>query len=198
MDMMPVFPIPVGKNELNRPLTHDELNFLQNLPRRGNLLNESSIECHVLRAPQMREINAFIEYSVAEYFKAVHDPKDNVNPYIALSWANYTAKGQMHHTHTHSNSFISGVFYPAAHHTDSIIFSNMKYVQIQVQPKNFNMWNSPTQKFYINAGDVFLFPSDLPHYVEEVQHDGTRISIAFNVFLKGTLGFAEGLNQLTL
>jgi uncharacterized protein (TIGR02466 family) len=198
MHIEPVFPIAVGTAKLNRSVTHEEISFIENLPRRDNIFNQSSMSSQVLRMPQMKDLNAFIEHSIAEYFVQVYAPKDNINPYIALSWANYTKQGQMHHSHTHSNSFISGVFYPTAHHTDSIIFANMDYAQLQIQPKEFNKWNSLTQKFYVSPGDVFLFPSSLPHYVEQVNHETTRMSIAFNVFLKGTLGFADGLNELTL
>jgi len=43
-----------------------------------------------------------------------------------------------------------------------------------------------------------LFPSGLTHMVETKEDDNTRISIAFNTFLKGYIGSDESLTGLNL
>ena len=49
------------------------------------------------------------------------------------------------------------------------------------------MWNSESWWFPVKTGDVILFPSSLIHMVETKQGTNTRISLAFNVFIKELL-----------
>jgi hypothetical protein len=41
-----------------------------------------------------------------------------------------------------------------------------------------------------------MFPSSLTHGVENVVADDTRVSLAFNSFIKGTFGDKESLTEL--
>ena len=50
----------------------------------------------------------------------------------------------------------------------------------------------------MKTGDVILFPSSLTHMVETKQGDNTRISLAFNVFIKGTVGNNKNLTELII
>jgi hypothetical protein len=43
-----------------------------------------------------------------------------------------------------------------------------------------------------------MFPSSLTHMVETKEGTNTRISLAFNVFIKGTIGVNSLLTELTL
>jgi Rps23 Pro-64 3,4-dihydroxylase Tpa1-like proline 4-hydroxylase len=45
-------------------------------------------------------------------------------------------------------------------------------------------------------GDIVLFPSTLTHEVENVIADDTRVSLAFNSFIKGTFGDKGSLTEL--
>jgi predicted 2-oxoglutarate/Fe(II)-dependent dioxygenase YbiX len=45
-------------------------------------------------------------------------------------------------------------------------------------------------------GELLLFKSDLRHRVVPVQHDGVRVSIAFNTWITGEIG--DDLSVLTL
>ena len=137
--------------------------------------------------------------AMLEYFKTVHEPKDDVSLYITQSWANYTDPGQYHHKHAHPNSFISGVFYPQADRSvDKIYFYKSGYERIKVAPQNWNHWNSESWWFEVGAGDLILFPSNLEHMVETKVGNETRVSIAFNTFLKGHIGVDESLTGLQL
>ena len=50
----------------------------------------------------------------------------------------------------------------------------------------------------LNTGDILLFKSSLPHAVDIKKGTNIRISLSFNVFLKGTIGNKEELTELIL
>ena len=70
---------------------------------------------------------------------------------------------------------------------------------IRIEPKEFNIWNSPTWFIPVNNNLLLLFPSWLSHTVEQNEKATTdRISISFNTFVKGTIGKKYDLNVLNL
>ena len=71
-------------------------------------------------------------------------------------------------------------------------------VQIVVCDDQLNAYNTPVKCYNVGSGDLVLFPSNLVHSVEQATGDHTRISLAFNVFVKGELGSPDRLNSLTL
>ena len=50
----------------------------------------------------------------------------------------------------------------------------------------------------VKSGDILFFPSYLNHSVETKQDNNLRISLAFNTFVKGSIGSREGLSELNL
>ena len=58
--------------------------------------------------------------------------------------------------------------------------------------------NSESWWFEVGSGDLVLFPSNLEHMVETKVGNETRVSIAFNTFLKGHIGVDESLTGLQL
>ena len=103
------------------------------------------------------------------------------------------------HAHAHPNSVISGVFYFKADlNEDKIFFQNTTYNQIYLEPKGFNTFNSSSWWFPIKNGELILFPSSTRHYVETKSTNNLRVSLAFNVFVKGKLGTKETLTELIL
>jgi hypothetical protein len=103
-----LFPIPVGIYKLDRDLTEQELVFIKGQETRPNMGNKTSKDNTILRNKELTKLRDFIETSVADYFKTIHNPKHNVSLRITQSWCNYTEPGQWHHKHAHPNSFVSG------------------------------------------------------------------------------------------
>ena len=199
MNIHNLFPLPIGFFRLGRDLTKTELGFITGQDKYPNQGNTTSANRKILVGKEMTDIRDFIEDSILEYFKTVHDPKGDVSLYITQSWANYTEPGQYHHKHAHPNSFISGVFYPQADRSvDKIYFYKSGYERIKVQPATWNHWNSESWWFEVGSGDLILFPSHLEHMVETKIGNETRISISFNTFLKGHIGVDESLTGLQL
>lgn len=199
MNVQNLFPLPIGFSKLGREMTKTELDFILGQNRYANHGNTTSADRKILAGKEMTDVREFIEDAVLEYFKTVHDPKGDVSLYITQSWANYTEPGQYHHKHAHPNSFISGVFYPQADAAvDKIYFYKSGYERLKLQPANWNIWNSESWWYSVGAGDLILFPSHLEHMVETKVGNETRISIAFNTFLKGHIGVDENLTGLQL
>ena len=113
---------------------------------------------------------------------------------------NYTGEKQIHYPHFHPNSIISGVYYINADpKLDFILFKKNVYDQIKIYPSKFNVHNSDTWWIPAATNKLILFPSSLMHEVGNVKKTyGKRISLAFNVFVKGDLGSKQTLTELKI
>jgi uncharacterized protein (TIGR02466 family) len=199
VNVQPLFPTAVGFAKLDRELTKTETKILLELEQRPNEGNTSSQNYNVLNLPALKNLKTFMNTALQDYYQQVYQPRDNVKPYITLSWTNYTKPGQFHHKHAHPNSFVSAVFYiktnPA---TDKIHFYKDGYNQLDIPPADWNTYNSKSWWFQAEVGQLILFPSSLSHMVETVQGEDTRVSLSFNTFLQGTLGDEKELTRLSL
>ena len=196
-----IFPTPIYISKLDRELTSKELLFINKtkLNSHNNEGNITSNENYILNNKSFKELKTDLYLRVQDYFKKVISPTDAITPYITQSWLNYTETNQYHHKHAHPNSLVSGVFYINCHEEhDKIKFFNDRYQTIKPEVKDWNIWNSETWWFSVKTGDVILFPSSLTHMVETKEGDNTRISLAFNVFIRGTVGNNKNLTELHL
>ena len=197
-----IFPTPVYISKLNRELTNKELSFIDKtkLDVYKNEGNTTSNDNYILNHKVFKELKTDLDLRVKDYFNKIISPANNITPYITQSWLNYTEKNQYHHKHEHPNSFISGVFYINCNEEfDKIkFFKKFNYEIIKPQVKDWNIWNSESWWFPVKTGDIVLFPSSLTHMVESKEGDNTRISLAFNTFIKGTVGNNKSLTELIL
>jgi len=197
-----IFPIPVYISKLDRELTKKELSFvdkskLDHYKHDGNITSNDN---YILNQKVFGSLKEDLYLRVEDYFKKVLSYTDAVTPYITQSWLNYTETNQYHHKHEHPNSLVSGVFYVNCHEEfDKIkFFKKDLYQAIKPETKDWNLYNSETWWFTVKTGDIILFPSSLTHMVETKEGDNTRISLAFNVFIKGTIGNNKNLTELIL
>jgi uncharacterized protein (TIGR02466 family) len=196
-----IFPTPIYISKLDRELTPLELKFVDKNKKDfykndGNITSNNN---YILNEKPFANIKKELDLKVQDYFDKVISPANNITPYITQSWLNYTETNQYHHKHAHPNSLVSGVFYINCHEEhDKIKFFNDNYKTIKLEVKDWNMWNSESWWFSVKTGDVILFPSSLIHMVETKEGDNTRISLAFNVFIKGTVGNNKNLTELHL
>ena len=196
-----IFPTPIYISKLNRELTNKELSFINKIKfdcnkNEGNITSNDN---YILNNKTFKNLKEDLYLIVKDYFNKVISPTDAISPYITQSWLNYTETNQYHHKHAHPNSLVSGVFYINCHEElDKIKFFNDKYETIKLEVKDWNLWNSRSWWFSVKTGDVILFPSSLTHMVETKEGTNTRISLAFNVFIKGTVGNNKNLTELIL
>jgi uncharacterized protein (TIGR02466 family) len=196
-----IFPTPIYISKLNRKLTNKELLFIDKtkLYSHNNEGNKTSNDNYILNHKDFKNLKTDLDLRIQDYFDKIISPANNITPYITQSWLNYTETNQYHHKHQHPNSLISGVFYVNCDEKfDKIKFFNTEYKTIKPEIKEWNIWNSESWWFSVNTGDVILFPSSLTHMVETKEGTNTRISLAFNVFIKGTIGNNKNLTELII
>ena len=101
-------------------------------------------------------------------------------------WANKLVEGDIHPPHTHSNNIFSGVYYLEG--GSQIQFFDPRPQASVLHPNttedNFN--NTSMLGFTSDKGVGLIFPSWLQHWV--IRTDKTRISISWNVILRGDYG----------
>ena len=197
-----IFSTPIYISKLNRELTSQELKFIEENKKLflKNECNISSKNNYILNEKPFLNLKKELDLKVKNYFEKVISPANNIIPYITQSWLNYTETNQYHHKHEHPNSLVSGVFYINCHEElDKIkFFKKDIYQTIKPEIKNWNVWNSEAWSFVVKTQDIIMFPSSLTHMVENKEGTNTRISLAFNVFIKGTVGDEENLTKLVL
>ena len=196
-----IFPTAVYISKLDRELTSKELSFVDKskLDTYKSEGNTTSNDNYILNHQVFKTLKKDLDLRVQDYFNKIVCPSDNITPYITHSWLNFTEKNQYHHKHQHPNSIVSGVCYiNSDEQFDKIKFFKEDYKTIKPEVKDWNIWNSQSWWFSVKTGDIILFPSSLTHMVESKEGDNTRISLAFNVFIKGTIGNKKHLTELVL
>ena len=106
---------------------------------------------------------------------------------ITNMWANKLNSGESHPPHTHSNNFLSGVYYLKAGNTSPIQFFDPRPAANVLQPRNTpNFINSSMVQFDSVEGVGYVFPAWLSHWVPPTKEQ--RISVSWNVLLRGHYG----------
>ena len=148
-------------------------------------------------------IKKFCEEHIDTYVNEVISPKNpELDFYITQSWLNWLQPGRMHPIHSHLNSIISGIFYVSTVEGDAVQFydinTNAK-TRINIEPGKTNFWNVSQQSLDITNNVLILFPSWIGHGVRHNASTTTdRVSISFNVFVKGSIGEYHDLSKLDL
>jgi uncharacterized protein (TIGR02466 family) len=206
MELIKVFPTTIGKFKLDRNISDDEMSVAYEEEKEShinygnNFIGKNS---YILENPKLKNLKEFLEKSLNEFFYTLHGGyDDSVSMYITQSWFNYTKQNQSHHKHAHNNSIISGVFYfNADKNLDSINMYTENFLQgchINIPPKELNIYNTEQVAFPAETGMLCLFNSKIPHDVSPTKNNDTRISLAFNSFVRGKIGNAESRTELIL
>ena len=191
-ELHPLFSIPVYKEKL-RLLDNNEQTFLKNIELCEQTLgNWSSVDNHLLNNPELFYLKKNIENILQSYCKSILHI--DIEIYITNSWLNKTYPSQQHFLHNHSNSIISGVYYIDVEDSLPLITFNRMQLPFLLNfiPKEFTMFNSTEWSIPVENGSLIIFPSTLYHYVKPNDSNKTRISLAFNSFVKGNIGFNKG------
>ena len=200
MNIISLFPTPVGQFNFGRKLTDEEYAFMSEQEKKPNEGNTTSKDRKILEHEKFNDLREFITSSLHEYFDGVIKPEFDVMLRITQSWLNYTEPGQFHHKHAHPNSVLSAVFYVDADpNIDKIYFyNNHGYRQISFKAREWNLFNSESWWLPVGSGDLVVFPSHFQHSVEVKSGTNTRISLALNTFPTGYVGDEDSLTGLHL
>ena len=203
-----IFPSPVYNAKMNSDLGSKEEKEIEDIIKEGihkhGPLDHRSDSSYIFDT-KLKNLKEFCEQHINNYAKEILNPQNDLEFYITQSWINVIEPGGSIHRHWHGNSIISGVFYPTSEESDRIEFyePNARLKErlflTSVEAKEWNKWNSSSSFFPAEKNNLYLFPSWLEHSVlpnEKATKD--RISISFNVFVRGQLGRKEALDELIL
>ena len=201
MKIFDLFPIPLVIEQLqidtqeflfamNYTSVKDNFNLNQNK-------NYVSKDTYILN--NMPTLKTQIELILKDYVYNILGEETELQ--IIQSWINYNPPGTSHHKHTHSNSIASGVIYLQTDDKTGNIHMHKPASQsrmIHDEVTNWQKYSYDYVYFTPKISELFLFPSTLPHSVEENKSTISRISLSFNTFYKGTFGSNVNLTQVTL
>jgi uncharacterized protein (TIGR02466 family) len=197
----PLFPLPLGSTQIDKVLNKKILEFIKikqlkfdkNHHGGGNSI---SSEVYILDNDELSDIKKVLTDSVNEYFKETVNHGKDMKLYITNSWINMNKNGESHHPHKHPNSIVSAILYVDTCEGDTIslirerteVFGNLAF------SPNRTMWDSNEWIIPIKNNLLIMFPSTLTHMVMPRPNTctGTRKSLSFNTWFKGTIGCGEG------
>ena len=174
----------LSKFEDNKKSNKNETSFFSTDPYLHNELIYKELSDAILN---------FVNLTTSEIFQY-----DEITPEISLMWATVSKKNQNIHRHYHPNSLFSGTYYPQHINYAPIRFYTPYRNMLLPRKKETNMFNTHAASFVPTQGDIFLFPSELEHDTDRNNECENRISIAFNIFIRGKFGDDSILSSLTI
>jgi len=193
--IQPLFIIPILKSDDKYIFSNEELNFIQSLTKINKKGHFVSLDKNILFNPILSNMQSKILEAIQVYVDNIIQPKNKLEFYITQSWVNFLQRGSEHPIHSHPNSILSGCIYINVVN-DKLTFINPIFKALQITSQNYNLYNAITHSISVETGDIIIFDSSLQHTVlcSETEE---RVSIAFNVFVRGEIG-DEDLGDLLI
>jgi uncharacterized protein (TIGR02466 family) len=200
-DVQPLFAEPLFRSDISAAITPEQVGFIKRLKMLRNESNQISEDTYIFEAPELASIKAAVQEVLDFYSAEVMGIPQRL--YVTQSWSLLNEPNIGMHAHSHSNSIISGSLYfcEMPEPPSRMIFTRHKcYRQLDLQPTAGprNLYNTPTNTVTPQKGEVLLFSSELTHMVEANASREPRYSIAFNTFVRGTLGGYRNVSELPL
>jgi len=108
---------------------------------------------------------------------------------IVCSWLNVHPQFARAPRHTHRNSCYSGVFYIKTFDgCGELIFERSDHQILCPTYAHQNVYNSSSWTITPKNGTMVMFPSSVMHYVQPNEIIDERVSVAFNVIVRGEFG----------
>lgn len=202
VDIQPLFAVPYFRANLAHAISDEQVTFIKNLkmiPNKQNLISEN---LYIFEEPELLSIKEAIQEAL-DIFASTVMGISKQRLYVTQSWALTNEPGVGMHPHSHANSVVSGSLYydELPQPSSRMIFDrHTAYQQLKITPdadKN-NLYNTPVNAITPASKEVLLFSSDLNHQVEANQTQKPRHSIAFNCWMKGTIGDHRDVSALVL
>jgi len=201
-EVYPLFVEPYFRANIAGSVTPAQIKYIKNLKMVGNTENLISENLYIFEEPELKSIKNAVQEVLDIYTRDVLCIPQEI--YVTQSWSLICNPGIGMHGHSHSNSIISGSLYYCELPTpiSSMVFTrHVSYQQIDLDPPDLNrrnIYNTPINRVMPKQDDIFLFSSRLTHMVEKNDSDQHRYSIAFNTFVRGTLGNYRAVTELKL
>lgn len=200
-DVQPLFATPYFKADLSHAIDAKQVEFIKNLKMLPNQQNLISENLYIFDEPKLKSIKEAVQESLNLYATKVMGITQTL--YVTQSWSLINHPNIGMHSHSHSNSIVSGSLYYAElpSPVSRMIFDrHTAYRRLLLNPENDkqNLYNTSVNVLIPKTHELLLFPSELNHLVEPNLSDKPRYSIAFNCFVKGKMGDLRDVSQLYL
>jgi len=202
IEVLPLFSIPIYINKLE--ISDKIKKYCNNCEFEPTSNNDGKLSKNkfILNEKIFKKIKKQIYENANIYKSKILEIEDNIELVFKNSWILTHDKNDYAELHHHSNSLISGVLYiKVPENSGDIIFQKPNIFSfepiIALKYKNYNLHNSSTWTYKTQENLLILFPSNLPHKVQPNLSNQSRISIAFNLFIKGKVTF-DNLSDLTV
>ena len=97
-------------------------------------------------------------------------------------WLNINKKGDYNLPHTHGDADLAAIWYITDNEGLLYFQDPLLTSRITLYSRILSNWDDkPNKSINCRAGDLLVFPSDVPHRVEEHQLDTPRISVGINL-----------------
>lgn len=197
----PLFAEPYFVTNIMDAITPKQVEYLKGITMLENQQNHISEELYLFERPEMKNIKKAVDEALATYAREVMGVTHTLE--VTQSWTLMNPPGVGMHGHTHSNSVVSGSLYyaPMPDPPGNMVFerhNHYRQLELAVQPEKTNIYNAPRNAVVPKQGDLVLFSSAVHHYVEQNQSQQNRHSIAFNTFVRGTIGSFRDVSELKL
>ena len=199
LDVQALFATPLARIDLRDAITQAQVEYVQSLKMVQNQQNLISEDLYIFNHPQLSGFSQAIAAALSQYASEVMGINQDL--VVTQSWSLTNPPGIGMHSHSHSNSLISGSFYyaPLPEPPARVFFDrNIMYQRIELVPEQNrrNLYNTNLNAVTPKAGELLLFPSEINHMVEANSSPLPRHAIAFNSFVKGQIGDYRDVSQL--
>lgn len=200
----PLFSSPVYVNNIGDFPRPDikALEYASTIPGGGSYHFLSSVDKHVLERAEFAHVRSLIMKEVDTYTRQLLVVNRSIEFYITDSWVNIHKRGHHAGAHVHHNSLISGVLYlKVAENSGDLVFHKEALSLVPFPPAldldvdAYNIYNCKSWGHRPKTNDICLFPSVVMHSVDPNESDEERWCLAFNVFVRGSIG---ALHKLTI
>ena len=174
------------KDDLVSRFKKEKFNSLLPRPYTGSLIGE---DFNILK--KYKKLNTEIKKAVDATLKEILMLR-NVNYRIFSSWLTKTEPKGLKQVfggmHNHSNSWLSGIYYPKGDPGFSVKFFLPSKSQFYTAPIEWNMFNASSWVITAEDNLLVLFFSQLNHQIMLNESTEERFSLAFNLVPKGEFG----------
>ena len=199
VQMTEFFPIPIGFCNLDKTVIEkitESIKIEEVTFRNAKKTHSVSSDLYILNRDELSDIKKVLTDSVNQYFKEMVNSDKDVELYITTSCINIYKNGDSHHVHLHRNSIVSAVLYIDTCEDDTISFSNPNtdfFGNLRFTESSKTKWLAPEWVLPATTNRLIMFPATLPHFVSPRPNicKGTRVSLAFNTWIKGGIGGDE-------
>ena len=200
-EVHPLFVEPYLRANIAGVISPQQIEYIQNLKMVNNMENLISENLYIFEEPELKSIKDAVQEVLDIFAREVLCIPQKI--YVTQSWSLTNRSNVGMHSHSHSNSVLSGSLYycdlPSP--PGSMVFTrHTSYQQLDLPPESSkrNIYNSPINRITPKQNDIILFSSRLTHMVEPNPSDTLRHAIAFNTFVKGKLGNYRDVSELML